>query len=95
MIPGFWLVQPYPARALFGCLGPRGGEGGSEMKFGRVVENHKLINLVQHNRQMTSSLRHNDVITVKYWIFTKSCRSKLEKFRDVSDFKKRQINDTN
>ena len=37
---------------------------GIEMKFGRVVENHKLINLVSFNWQMTSSLCHNDVITV-------------------------------
>ena len=32
---------------------------GIEMKFGRVVENHSLINLVQFTWQMTSSLRHN------------------------------------
>ena len=31
---------------------------GIEMKFDRVVENHKLIHLVQFNWQMTS-LRHN------------------------------------
>ena len=37
---------------------------GIEMKFGRVVENHKLISFVQSNWQMMSSLRHNDVITV-------------------------------
>ena len=44
---------------------------------------------------MTSSLRHNDVITVEFWIFMKYCRSKLEKFKHVSDFKKRQISDRN
>ena len=33
--------------------------------------------------------------TSKVWIFTKSRRSKLEKFRDVSDFRKQQINDKN
>ena len=44
---------------------------------------------------MTSSLRHNDVITVETLEFYKSRRSKLEKFRDVFDFEKRQINDTN
>ena len=43
---------------------------------------------------MMSSLRHNYVIPSKFWIFTKSGLSKLEKFRDVSDSKKRQINDT-
>ena len=37
----------------------------NEMKLGRIVENHKLINLVSFNCHMTSSLRHNDVITVK------------------------------
>ena len=66
-----------------------------EMKFGRVVKNHKLINLVPFNMQVTSSLRHNDVITVKIFAFTKSCQSKLKKFRDVSDFRKRKINDKN
>ena len=32
---------------------------GIEMKFGWVIENHTLINLVSFNWQMTSSLRHN------------------------------------
>ena len=36
-----------------------------EMKFGSAAENHKVINLVQFNWQMMSSLGHNDVITVK------------------------------
>ena len=45
---------------------------------------------------MTSLLRHNDLLTDEILDFyTKSCRSKLEKFRDFSDFKKQQINDTN
>ena len=39
---------------------------------------------------MTSSLRHNDVITVKILSFS----VKEEKFRDVSELKKRQINGT-
>ena len=78
---------------FFACLG-RGGVGGEEpavynsitihgieMKFGRVVENHKLINLVKFNFQITSSLRHNYVITVALLdSYVKSCRSKLEKF---------------
>ena len=68
---------------------------GIEMKFGRVVENHKLVNLVQFNWQIASSLRHNNVTTVKILILTKTCRSKLKKFRDVSNCIKRHINNTN
>ena len=43
---------------------------------------------------MTSSLRHNDVITVKILSFYKNFTNKRkeEKFIDVSEFKKRQIN---
>ena len=63
---------------------------GFEMKFGRVVENHKLINLVSFNWQMTSSLRHNDVITVEILEFYEILPIKIRK-----DFKKRQINGTN
>ena len=37
----------------------------NEIKLGPVIENHKLINLVLFNWHMTSSLRHNDVKTVK------------------------------
>ena len=44
---------------------------------------------------MTSSLRHNDVITVKILSFTKISPIKEEKFIDVSEFKKQQINGTN
>ena len=65
---------------------------GIEIKFGRVVENHKLINLEFFNWQRGSSLRHNDVISVKNLDFMKTCRSNLENFIDVSDFEKRQIN---
>ena len=50
-----------------------------KMKFGRVVENHKLINLVQFNWQMTSSLRHNDVITVETLDFYESLPIKIRK----------------
>ena len=51
---------------------------------------------MQFNWQMTSALRHNDVITVEILDqFTKSCRSKLEQFKNVSDCKKRQIDDAN
>ena len=39
------------------------------MKFGGVVEIHKLINLVKFNWVMTSSIRHDDVITVKIFSF--------------------------
>ena len=42
------------------------------MKFGRVVENHKLINFVLSNWLMTSSLRHTYVITVKIFSFYKN-----------------------
>ena len=37
----------------------------NEMKFGEVVNDHKLINFVWFNWRVTSSLHHNDVITVK------------------------------
>ena len=59
---------------------------GIEIKFGRVVENHKLINLEFFNWQRASSLRHNDVISVENLDFMKTFRSKLEKLRDVSNF---------
>ena len=64
------------------------------MKLGGVVKDHKLIKLVGFNWQMTSSLRHNDVITVKILSFTKISPIKEEKFIDVSEFRKRQINGT-
>ena len=44
---------------------------------------------------MTSSLRHNDVVTVENLYFYEILPIKSEKFRDVSDFEKRQINATN
>ena len=91
----------------------RGGEGGgrkvpaaynsktindNEIKFGEVVKDHLVINLVWFNWRMTSSLHHNDVITVKIlshiYSFTKILPIKEEKFRDVSELKKRQINGT-
>ena len=43
---------------------------------------------------MTSSLRHNDVITVKIYSFTKIILIKVEKFGDVTDLNNRQINGT-
>ena len=46
------------------------------------------------NWRMTSSLHHNDVITVKILSFTKISPIKEEKFRDVSEIEKRQINGT-
>ena len=61
----------------------------NEMKFGGVVKNHKLIHLVLFNWHMTSSLRQN------FELLQKSCSViKVEKFRDVSDLKHRQINGT-
>ena len=42
------------------------------MKFGGVVENHKLINLESFNWPITSSLHHNDFINVKIWRFYKN-----------------------
>ena len=42
---------------------------GNGMKFGGVVENLKLINLVQFYWFVTSSLRHNNVITVNIFSF--------------------------
>ena len=49
------------------------------MKFGGVVENHKLINSVLFNWLMTSSLRHNDVITVKIFSFYKNLTNQNRK----------------
>ena len=48
---------------------------------------------------MMSSLRHNDVITVKIFSFYKNLTNltnltKVQKFGDVSDLKNRQINGT-
>ena len=44
----------------------------NEMKFAGVVKNHKLIHLVLFNWHMTSSLRHNNVTTVKILNFYKN-----------------------
>ena len=52
---------------------------GIEMKFGRVVEIHKLINSVQFNRQMTSSLHHNDVLIVEILDFYEILPIKIRK----------------
>ena len=49
------------------------------MKFGRVVENHKLINFVLSNWLMTSLLRHNYVITVKIFSFYKNLTNQNKK----------------
>ena len=49
------------------------------MKFGGVVENHKLINSVLFNWLMMSSLRHNDVITVKIFSFYKNLTNQNRK----------------
>ena len=52
---------------------------GIEMRFGRIVENHKLINLVQFNWQMMSSFHHNDVITVEILDFDEILLIKIRK----------------
>ena len=48
---------------------------GIEVKIGGVIENHKPINLVKFNWQM-SSLPHNDVITIKILNFYKKTTNK-------------------
>ena len=50
-----------------------------EMKLGGVVKDHKLINLVWFNWRMMSSLRHNDVITVKIFSFYKNFTNQRRK----------------
>ena len=52
---------------------------GIKMKFGRVVENHKLINLVLFNWQMKSPLRHDGVITVEILDFYEILLIKIRK----------------
>ena len=52
---------------------------GIKMKFNRVVENHKLINLVKSKWKMTSSLRHKDVITVEILDFYEILPIKIRK----------------
>ena len=54
---------------------------GIEMKFGRIVENYNLINLVYLNWQMTSSLLHNGVITVKILDFYEIFPIKIRKIK--------------
>ena len=55
---------------------------------GLAVEHNKPFNLVSFNWQMTSSLRHNDVITVEILDFYKILQIKIRKIRNVSKFKK-------
>ena len=50
-----------------------------EMKFGGVVKSHKLINLVQFNWHVLSSLRHNDVTTVEILSFDKNFANQITK----------------
>ena len=54
------------------------------MKLGGVVKDHWLIKLVWFNWRMTSSLRHNDVTTVKilssYKNFTSQRRRVYRRF---------------
>ena len=51
----------------------------NEMKFGGVVKDHSLINLLWFSWRMTSSLRHNDVITAKILNFYKNFTSQRSK----------------
>ena len=51
----------------------------NEMKFGGVVKGHQLISLVWFNLRMTSSLHHNDVITVKILSFYKNFTNQRRK----------------
>ena len=51
----------------------------NEMKLGRVVKDHYLINLVWFYWCMTSSLRHNDVITVKILSYYKNFTNQRRK----------------
>ena len=51
----------------------------NEMKFGGVVKDHWLINLVQFNWRTASSLHHNDVITVKILSFYKNFTNQRRK----------------
>ena len=44
----------------------------NEVKFGGVVKDHELINSLLVNWRMTSSLHHNDIITVKNLSFYKN-----------------------
>ena len=52
---------------------------GTKMRFGMILENHKLIILVQFNCQRTSLLRHNDVINVETLHFYKNLPIKISK----------------
>ena len=51
----------------------------NEMKLGGVVKDHWLINLVWFNWRMTSSLRHDDVMTVKILSFYKNFTNQRRK----------------
>ena len=56
----------------------------NEMKFGGVVKDHSLINLVWFNCRMTLTLHHNDVTNVKNFEllqnFHQSKKKSLETF---------------
>ena len=90
----FCLTLTLSGPGIFWLPGPWGGGAGGKkvptvhnsetihgigITFCRVVENHKLINLVEINWQMTSSLRHNDVITVEILDFYEILPIKVRK----------------
>ena len=51
----------------------------NKMKFAGVVKDYQLMNLVWFNWHMTSSLRHNEVITAKILSFYKNFTSQRRK----------------
>ena len=51
----------------------------NEMKFGGVVKDHSLINLVWFNCRMTLTLHHNDVTNVKILSYYKTFTSQRRK----------------
>ena len=75
------LLNPIPPGLFEGGAAWGGGGGGRKVPAAynsKTINDIEANNLVWFNWRMTSSLRHNDVITVI----------------DVSEFKKRQINGT-
>ena len=81
----YFFLNPIPPGHFEGGSAWGGGGGGrkvpaaytsltindNEMKFGGVVKDNHLVNLVRFNWRMTS-LHHNDVTTVKILSFYKN-----------------------